>query len=272
METIKIATLNIAAASKERARKIIDDWILPLAFEVYVLTETSEGTGTQLIISELQDAGWAVFQRPTHPKDRGVAIVSRIGADAASTYPVTDPAPGRSVIIELQTTPQIQLIGMYVPNRGNDPSKTERKRVYLNCWLRYLMNKYSTNHHRILIGDLNVVPTSQDPQFLPQEQFEYDWYRQLASQCKLYDAALRHNPSGHESTWIAHTGEGYTYDHIMPDELLSRRVTNISYDHSTRSQNGLTDHSGLVLSVAVDAVTRLDLASRAVPTKQGSLF
>lgn len=268
---LTIVTLNIAAASKERALRLLETWLLPSSFDVYVLTETSEGPGTQLILDTFRDAGWSVFRRPTLDKDRGVAIVSRVEATVSGSYPRNDPAPGRSVIVELATTPALQLIGMYVPNRGNDPGKTERKRTFLTCWLKHLLEESAFHQHRILLGDLNVVPLDQQPQFLPQERFEYDWYRQLVQAGGLYDAALQHRP-GHESTWVAHTGEGYTYDHIMPSLALTQRVTSFSYDHTPRVHGPLTDHSALIISVGLETISRLNLAARAVPTKQASLF
>jgi exodeoxyribonuclease-3 len=248
----------------------LDEWISPSSFDVYVLTETSEGSGTQLITSEFKTAGWTIFQRPTIAKDRGVTIASRLGATESTHYSPSDPAPGRSIVIDLHTSPRVQLVGMYVPNRGNDPTKTERKRTFLEDWLRFLSDD-SSSTQRILLGDLNVVPPAQRPQFLPQQQFEYDWYANLNSRGGFYDAAVMHSASGHESTWVAHTGEGYTYDHILLQKALSPRVVKFEYDHSTRSPGGITDHSALILSLDVDTASIVHRRPLAVPT-QAELF
>lgn len=257
MDQITIATLNIAAASEERALRLLDEWITPTSFDVYVLTETSDGAGTQLITSEFKAAGWAVFQRPTSPKERGVTIASRVAASEYTLYPPNDPVPGRTSIVDLNTTPGIQLVGMYVPNRGNDPTKMSRKKTYLDCWLRHLLNAPSPKRERVLLGDLNVVPTSQRPIFLPQEPFEYRWYEGLDRDAGFYDAAVMHNASRHESTWVAHTGEGYTYDHVMPSRTLLKRVVKFAYDHSTRSRQAVSDHSAIILSLELDWVNYL---------------
>jgi len=270
MNQLKIGTLNVASASKERARRIIDEWITPSGFDLYVLTETSEGAGSILITSELKEAGWSVFQRPTLSKDRGVAIVSRVAATESSIYPTTDPGPGRSIVLDLHTTPPIQVVGMYVPNRGNDPAKTARKKAFLSCWLSYLVESSRANRRCILIGDLNIVPPAQQPLFLPQEPFEYAWYRQMAGSCRLYDAAVKHH-SGHESTWVANTGEGYTYDHIMIHESLATHVIGFSYNHTTRSRGGVTDHSALALTLSIESLEFRDLKMHAAP-KQATLF
>jgi len=271
MDRITIATLNIAAASKERARRVLDEWLDRSSFDVYVLTETSDGDGTKLIMSEFNRAGWAVFQRTTVPGDRGSIIVSRIKATEATTYAVDDPAPGRSIIIDLHTTPRVRLIGMYVPNRGNDPSKSDRKRAFLNSWIRCLLNDRQPDVQRVLLGDLNVVPTSQRPKFLPQERFEYNWYDNIAHQIGLYDAAIKHGASGHESTWVAYTGEGYTYDHIFPEKSLIGRVVQFKYDHSTRVVGGVSDHSALILSLDLDSVDYIH-RHRVLEPRQTELF
>jgi hypothetical protein len=93
----------------------------------------------------------------------------------------------------------------------------------------------------------------------------------LSRKCGLYDAALRHNSSGHESTWVANTGEGYTYDHIMPHTNLSARVVKFSYDHSPRRRGGITDHSALSLFIGLDRVGFLDTCKVGTP-RQAELF
>jgi exodeoxyribonuclease-3 len=258
MPQITIATLNIAAGSKERVRKLLDDWIAPTPYDVYVITETSDGPGTALLISEFRNAGWTIFQRPGTAGDRGVAIVSQIPGVLSTQLPGIDPAPGRCLVLQLNTIPRLELIGMYIPNRGNDWSKTDRKRNFLAFWKRYLCSRPSSDVQRILLGDLNVVPLEQHPTFLPQEKFEYDWFRDLTRVAGLYDAALSHG-AGHESTWESHGGEGYTYDHILLQTGLSDRVLAFRYDHSTRKARALTDHSALILSLEVDTIERLSI-------------
>jgi len=270
MDQITIATLNISAASKERAPKLLDEWLIPTSYDIYVLTETSEGQGTSIILSKFRNAGWKIFQRPTEPKDRGVAIISRIaGYYSSSPFLNNEPMPGRTLIVQLNTNPQIEIIGMYVPNRGNDWSKTERKRAFLEYWLGYF-NFHPSEFRQILLGDLNVVPTEQQPKFLPQQQFEYDWFSKLDFKAGLYDAAIRHG-NKHESTWVAFSGEGYTYDHIMLQKELADNVVSFHYDHSTRMERMITDHSALVLTITLDYVKRISVGPIGEPL-QTELF
>lgn len=267
---LSISTLNIGAASKERARRILDEWIAPRSDDVFVLTETSAGAGTQLIVDELRGAGWSVFLGRAISKDRGVAIATRVAAHESQSYPLDDPVPGRCVVVDLQTEPRLQIFGMYVPNRGNDVWKLERKRKYLAVWLNSLAATQPTGL-RILIGDLNVVPPSQQPMFLPQQQFEYEWYHALIQKIALCDLPQAILLDDHEPTWVAHTGEGYTYDHLLVDQPLKQHVRRFEYDHSTRKPGGITDHSALSATFDVVAMKRLHGDNFALPI-QAELF
>ncbi len=271
LRIIRIGTLNIGAAAKERAKRILREWIMPLNLDVYVLTETSEGAGSQFLFAEFTAAGWSVRKRPLREGDRGVFIASRIMTSEFSQYPNSEYSNGRAVVVELETTPSVQLVGMYVPNRGNDFTKTQRKKDFMDTWMQFFQDRQVSHHHRIVLGDLNIVPKSQSPKFLPQDSFEYLWYDRLCGQVGLYDAALANRRSQHESTWVAHTGEGYTYDHILPSNNLKNRVIDFVYDHSTRAMGSITDHSALILTVQLDAVTRLKTHPLGVPS-QGTLF
>src|ERR1041384_2965716 len=162
----------------------------------------------------------------------------------------------RSVVADLDVVPRLEIIALYVPNRGNDRTKIERKRHFLDASLRYLSETRNPNISRIIVGDLNVVPVSQRPVFLPQFPFEDEWYERLQSVAGFYDAAVGHY-CGHESTWVAHTGEGYTYDHILPDESLRGRVVQFRYDHGPRISTSVTDHSAVTLTVRLDSVQYL---------------
>lgn len=269
MEKITIATLNIGAASKERAQRILDEWIARSVCDAFVLTETSDGEGTALIESAFLDVGWATARFPVQ-NDRGVLVASRIRFNRVNKLCDSDPARGRTVVVQLDTKPCLELIGMYVPNRGNEWQKTERKQSYLKYWLSHLTRTPAAGP-RILVGDLNIVPATQKPRFLPQQQFEYDWLESLKTNCDLCDIALEQPAMGHESTWVAHTGEGYTYDHILISKALRDRVCEFSYDHTTRAKNGITDHSALSVVFELDSVSRLSTIRVGTP-RQAGLF
>lgn len=271
MAFVNIVTLNIGAASKERAQRILDEWVKSSEFDIYVFTEVSDGDGTNLILAAFHDVNWTVVRVPCATNDRGVAIASRVGIKTDAVYPANDPGKGRAAIAVLDTTPQVELIGMYVPNRGNDPTKMDRKKAYLDCWLKQLSAKHNRQPCRILIGDLNIVPPAQHPNLLPQLPFEYSWYRDVIEKCGLYDAPVRHNANAHEDTWVAASGEGYTYDHVFIDLRLAGRVRGFRYDHNTRRRGGITDHSAVAVRLEMDSVSELDTYAVGTP-RQSALF
>jgi hypothetical protein len=53
--------------------------------------------------------------------------------------------------------------------------------------MRYLQQRAAGSGERILLGDMNVVPPSQHPTFLPQQAFEYEWYNESQPQAMLID-------------------------------------------------------------------------------------
>ncbi len=268
---IRIATLNIGAAAKERVKRIFSDWVVPRSFDIYVFTEISDGEGTKWLRGEFERSNWLVFQRPCLANDRGVLIATRITGTEIQDYPERDPAPGRAVAIRLGTSPEIELLGVYVPNRGNDPQKTTRKRAFLEWWMQYLQERTKASRECILIGDMNIVPPSQHPKFLPQKPFEDEWYRMLTWRARMVDAALLNNGPGHESTWTAFTGEGYTYDHIFMTKSLTSREVKFSYDHTPRGEQRITDHSAVAVTLRVEMARFMKTVEPGTPA-QGTLF
>lgn len=268
-QTVTIATLNIAAASKDRAQRILAEWVEPNSFDVYVFTETSEGSGTELLTHACRNAGWSVYGHPPAPKDRGVVVATRVSATPADLHLKDDPAPGRSLVLDLEAQPPLQLVAMYVPNRGNEAAKLDRKRAFLDSW-RAQLRMHPPTGHRLIIGDLNVVPQDQTPVFLPQFPFEYDWFTGVIDDMHGIDLAVAHNAGKHEPTWVAYTGEGYTYDHILVDGHALDRVEAFAYDHTPRTTK-ISDHSAVVTKVRLDAVWRAHEHAFVVPT-QTELF
>jgi exodeoxyribonuclease III len=269
-ETLTISTLNIGAASLDRARRLVAEWLTTPSHDVHVLTEVSDGPGTAYVATQFSMAGWQVFKPKLREGGRGVLVASRVRAVESLRYPPNEPSPGRCVLVELRSTPTIEIVGMYVPNRGKEPSKLDRKREFMEQWLDHLTSD-SAASHRVLIGDLNVVPPTQRPVFLPQLPFEDAWYNGLVADLRLEDVAQRCNGGEHESTWVSHSGEGYTYDHVLSALSLRDRVISCRYDHSPRDRGGVTDHSALILTLGVDAVQRIHHQPLVVQT-QTALF
>jgi exodeoxyribonuclease-3 len=267
--TISIATLNIGAASKGRAARIVEEWVAASDHDVYVFTETTNGEGTDLIASAFATAGWKVFRERLPERERGVLIAARIAA-VRIDGPVDDPAPGRTVFIELSSEPRVVVAGMYVPSRDATVRQIRRTEEFLAFWCRSL-TAMASHPHRILAGDLNVVPPDQHPSIFPQLDFEDRWFASLEHAAGFVDP-VRVRGLLHEFTWRARrSDEGYTYDYVLASRALIPRVVNTSYDHTVRMTRGLSDHSAVALSLKLDKVS-LRAPRPQQHVRQGSLF
>jgi len=74
---LAILTINIGAAARERAGELLG-WLARRPEDVFILTETSTGSGTAHLLDRFRQAGYAVLHIPNGNGDRGTALVSRI--------------------------------------------------------------------------------------------------------------------------------------------------------------------------------------------------
>src|SRR4029079_19127037 len=214
-------------------------------------------------------AGWSVFRERLPERERGVLIAARIAA-VRIDGPVDDPAPGRTVFIELSSEPRVIVAGMYVPSRNATVRQIQRTQAFLAFWSRSLTAMVS-HPHRVLAGDLNVVPPDQHPIIFPQLDFEDRWFASLEHAADLVDP-VRLRGLRHEFTWRARpSDEGYTYDYVLASRALIPRVANTSYDHTVRMTRGLSDHSAVALSLRLDNVP-LGAPRPQQHVRQSSLF
>jgi len=74
---LSVLTVNIGAASAERARLLLD-WLARRPEEVLMITETSAGPGTSWLLDRFRRAGFAVIKTPDADGERGSALVCRV--------------------------------------------------------------------------------------------------------------------------------------------------------------------------------------------------
>lgn len=266
--SLTIATLNIASASSARAKAIME-WLPSVHADVWVLTETSVGPGTSELLTWFHRRGWSCTASRVSTHERGVAICSRSPTSILTLRPPDDPLPGRALSLRIPTNLEpITLLGMYLPTRGNDVSKLERKSSYMASWLRFLTRIDLSRV--IVLGDLNIVPAGQSPRAFPQFPFEYAWLEALEN------AGLHGLTPGlegrHESTWSSPGGEGYTFDHILVGELLMSRLESFAYRHESRVF-GISDHSAVLARFDFETMfSAPDLGSPMPAPEQEGLF
>ena len=112
---LRLMTINIGAASRQRAERLLR-WLADRPDDAFLLTETSAGPGTTYLLDQFRRAGYAVVHS-RDPGDRGAALVSRIPL-LDEPLPLDNVTiPGRVAAAVLDTQPQVCLLGVYVPNR-----------------------------------------------------------------------------------------------------------------------------------------------------------
>jgi exodeoxyribonuclease-3 len=268
---LSVLTVNIGAASPERARLLLD-WLARRPEEVLVITETSAGPGTSWLLNRFRRAGFAVIKTPDADGERGSALVSRVRVvrDLTAEFAAVS-VPCRVSAAVLGTNPAISMIGVYVPSRDRSADKTERKQRFIRTLVE-VCDKLPEDlrEHLVLGGDFNVIGSTHrplHPGFLP---FEFGLLEGLRER-GLVDAYDRVAPGEQAYSWIGRTGDGYRYDYLHVGPGLADLIDTCAYLHETR-QLSLTDHAAMTLSLRADA-TPLDTGNpaSAEPAADGTL-
>jgi len=267
---LSLLTVNIGAASRERAGSLLT-WLAKRSEDVFLLTETSAGTGTDYLLGQFRTAGYAVVHTLDRNGGRGTALVSRVKLHAEPFEHFADASlPGRLAGAVLDTEPRLAVLSVYVPSRDRTLDKTERKQTFIASLLAGLEAMPADLRGRLVIGgDYNVIARDHQPShpgFLP---FEFGLLEALERH-GMVDAHQHCAPGVQAHSWIGRTGDGYRYDYFHVGGDLGGRITACAYLHETREQR-LTDHAAVTLCLAVEAVARLD-TTELLEDDEGMLF
>ncbi|MEV4746189.1 endonuclease/exonuclease/phosphatase family protein [Streptosporangium amethystogenes subsp. fukuiense] len=254
-------TVNIGAASRERAELLLR-WLISRPEDVFLLTETSAGTGTAYLLDRFRRAGYAVVKTPDEG-ERGAALVSRIPLAGDPLLLPGVSIPGRVAAAVLDTTPRTWFLSVYVPSRDRSADKTTRKELFITSLLKALHELPAEQRdHLVVGGDYNVIAADHVPRhpgFLP---FEFSLLTELED-LGFVDAHAHRSPGVQAHSWIGRTGAGYCYDYFHVGAALVDRIDDCTYLQETR-ELGLTDHAAVRLDLALDAV-RLPYGNLAEP-------
>ena len=102
---LSILTVNIGAAARARAGDVLA-WLAARPEDVFVLTETSGGTGTTWLLDRLRQAGYQVIHAPDPSGGRGTALISRVRVAGRLAGLADTTIPGRVAAAVLNTTPR----------------------------------------------------------------------------------------------------------------------------------------------------------------------
>jgi exodeoxyribonuclease III len=245
---LSMLTINIGAASPDRARMLLD-WLASRPEDVFILTETSAGPGTAYLLDRFRGAGFGVIKTPDADGERGSALVSRVQVHRDLTPEFAGVSiPCRTAAGVLDTDPEITVLGVYVPSRDRSQDKTERKRRFIGSLLdAHDKLPASLAKHLVIGGDYNVIARTHQPLhpgFLP---FEFGLLETLRSR-GLADAFEAMSPGVPAYSWIGRTGDGYRYDYLHVAPALTSLIGGCDYLHETR-QRKLSDHAALTLTL-----------------------
>ncbi|WP_155354190.1 hypothetical protein [Acrocarpospora macrocephala] len=252
-------TVNIGAAARDRAERMLG-WLASRPEQVFLLTETSAGTGTTYLLDRFRQAGWAVINTPD-VGDRGAALVSQVPV-VDQAWPLREVSiPGRVAAALLDTQPATYVVALYVPSRDRSQAKTERKQIFIRSVVDALAGLPADYRDNLVLGgDYNVITRTHrplHPGFLP---FEFAFLEALQEH-GLADAHDHCWPGSQPYSWIGRTGDGYRYDYLHVGKALADRIGSCAYLHETREQS-LTDHAAQTLTLHIDA-TILDTGEMA---------
>ncbi|MEW9556330.1 endonuclease/exonuclease/phosphatase family protein [Nonomuraea sp. NPDC050783] len=247
---ITAVTVNIGAAGPDRAERLLR-WLAGRDDDVVLLTETSAGPGTALMLGRFRQAGYAVVKTPDDG-DRGAALISRIPLAGPGPDFSQVSIPARVAAAHLATTPLTWWVSVYVPSRDRSEDKTTRKELFINSLLKAIEQLPEVERaHLVIGGDYNVIGADHRPfhaGFLP---FEFRLLDTLRAE-GLVDANERAGTESQPHSWIGRTGDGYRYDYIHVGAELADRLRGCRYLHETREAN-LTDHAAVEIQLAVQA-------------------
>jgi exodeoxyribonuclease-3 len=247
---LSVLTVNIGAAAAARAERILR-WLADRDDDVLILTETSAGPGTALILDRLRRGGYTVTATPP-AGDRAVAVATRLATTDATPQLAEVSIPSRVAAVTLGTQPPVTVVGVYVPSRDRSTDKTAKKRTFLaslHAALRAVPAPVRAT--TVLGGDFNVISRAHRPIYRGFLDFEYDFLDQIDA-LGLADAHHRYAPGEQVHSWVGRTGDGYRYDYLHTGSSLAGRVTHSAYLHETR-QLRLTDHAAVTLGLDIPA-------------------
>jgi exodeoxyribonuclease-3 len=219
-------------------------WLVTRDVDVLVLTETSAGPGTQLLVDGLGANGYTTVQTPV-VQDRGVLVASRLPVKRRLCSKVKVTLPWRIAAIELADVGLV-VFGVYVPSRDRSQQKVARKRAFIASLLAGIARlPRPTREAMVIAGDYNVVSRCHIPSLGGYFPYEYEMLDSLAKLGFVAGHELdkeKSQPQPH--SWIGRTGTGYLYDYFHFGPGVTARVESCVYEHLTREMR-LSDHAAV---------------------------
>lgn len=250
---IKLFHWNIDHPSLQRAQQQAT-WILQTQATIIILTGATYSQGCLFLCNWLECDGFTVFFSPPDQDDDGVIVATK-GFFSQKSEQVLLCLSHRLMTVMCETPlGTLRIAGISVPSTGaEEQSKREKKPIQEGVLERFT-GGFDPEHEQYLLvaGDFHALEGAQ-PSYAIVETRENEanvsWLPQ-----DLVDAYRLKHPYDREYSWFDSKGSGYRFDYLFLSAILSPYVTDCMYVHEPR-RLGLSDHSGIVLLLAVSSMT-----------------
>jgi exodeoxyribonuclease III len=267
---MRIATWNVNSL-RARLEKLM--WWLDRARPDVLLLQETKCKDTEAPGAELSAVGYELIHHG-QGQWNGVAIATRVGADAVTTnfgdpWRLPEPADGedvdpfREARMVAATCGGVRVVSLYAPNGRavGSPHYAAKLRWYERL-SRWLDTEASADEPLILGGDLNVAPADidvWDPAALvgathvtDQERAAFDALRRFG----LADAyRLKHPEPGRYSWWDYrggnfHRNVGMRIDHLLISRPFVPRLVGAEIDREARKGKPVpSDHAPVLIDL-----------------------
>jgi exodeoxyribonuclease-3 len=270
---LRLLTLNVGAPAVSKAYKQLE-WLDGRTEDVFVLTETSGGLGSQVLEDVFTAAEYFVI-RPAldrhHSNDRGVMIVSKAEATADPVDGSMDFLPSRATGIVIETSGgPLRVLGAYVPQRdvsSQDKAKKRASKERKKLWLEKfsaVLGETASKIPAVLLGDFNLIAPPHRGSF---QGFDYTFYGDLTQRHGFLDVFAYLNPAHDDEISVAGNNYGYRIDHAHASETLAPVLLGCEYIHETRtSSRSISDHSALTVHLDLSPTSLRNTQPIAAPS------
>jgi exodeoxyribonuclease-3 len=241
---LQLCALNLQGPAPARASALVD-WLITTQSNVLVLTEVHPGDGGRQVIAGLRASGYAVTNPSGWQHAKHFTAVACKGFTGTAAEPAIDPRINAVDLIS--TAGALRLVGIYGPTNGMTADSSAIRSAFQCSCLAHLS---SIRRPRMIVaGDLNVIEPNHQPKLPDFAPHDYDFYTGLLH-LDLIDAYRQARPAGVDHSWSHPRYGAQRLDHTLISAQAGR-LTDCTYDHSTRSQ-GLSDHSALITKLEIN--------------------
>lgn len=233
---MKLVSLNIRHGGGTRILPILG-WLKAQLADVILLTEWRANANGLRLKRDLEETGYMCLGDSRGPAANGLLIASTHPFQMQGLTPQTS-ANGTILAADLENG--LRILCCYFPQR-------DAKRPFFSTCLDQAAQ---FDRPLLIIGDLNTGNNATDLEAGGAKFSCSDQFDKLTEDAGMVDL-WRSSNGAHAREWTWHSSKnGFRIDHAFGNQMLISSNPNIKcwYDKSTM-ENGLTDHSGMILKL-----------------------